>query len=212
MEEAKEYQSTPDKSGEVKLNIDELREIAAFAVACAQRVLSIFERHIPNDSRPREAIDAALAFSKGAKRSNMLRARGLAAFRAAHAANVPAAAEAAQAATQTVGAAFLHPLAKAHQVKHILGAAAHAARAAELDAADDPSAGSACRDWAIQHAPATVVAVLARLPAAPERGGRTGELLRELDEALRPAPSILPLTRIGTENDHLSSQATGKFP
>jgi hypothetical protein len=43
-------------------------------------------------------------------------------------------------------AAYLHPLASAHQVKHILGAAAHAARAG---------------------------------------GGRVGELLRDLDDALR---------------------------
>src|SRR5262249_5500456 len=34
-----------------------------------------------------------------------------------------------RAAGHAVGAAFLHPLAKATQVKHILGSAAHAARA-----------------------------------------------------------------------------------
>ena len=37
-----------------------------------------------------------------------------------------------RAAGHAVGAAFLHPLAKATQVKHILGSAAHAARAFEL--------------------------------------------------------------------------------
>jgi hypothetical protein len=39
-------------------------------------------------------------------------------------------------------AAYLHPLADAHQVKHILGAAAHAARAAELVAGDDRDVGA----------------------------------------------------------------------
>ena len=34
--------------------------------------------------------------------------------------------------------AFLHPLAKATQVKHILGSAAHAERAFELCGGDDP--------------------------------------------------------------------------
>jgi hypothetical protein len=169
----------------IELSIDELREIAGFAAKCAQRVLPIFERLMPDDTRPREAIDAALAFSKDGKRSNRLRAIGLAAFRAAHLANAPAAAEAAQAATQAVGAAFLHPLAKAHQVKHILGAAAYAARAAELDAGNNLSVSIEYCDWAIQHAPAAVTAVLVRYPAAPLGGGRVGELLRELDTALR---------------------------
>ncbi|RBY74711.1 exonuclease SbcC [Blastococcus sp. TF02-09] len=175
----------PSESNEIELSMDELREIAGFAVECACRALLIFERHMPGDNRPREAIEAALAFSQGEKRSNALRACGIAAFKAAGSAATPAAAEAAKAATQTVGAAFLHPLAKAHQVAHILGAAAHAARAAELDADNNSQVGAAERDWAIQHAPATVSDILARYPAAPSGGGRTGELLRELDAALR---------------------------
>jgi hypothetical protein len=174
-----------DEEGITELNIDELREIAGFAVECAQRVLPIFERHVRDDSRPIEAIEAALAFSKNGKRSNELRAKGLAAFRSAYAVDVPAAKEAAKAATQAAGAAFLHPIGKAHQVAHILGAAAYAARAAELEADDDLSVGEEYRDWAIQHAPETVATVLARYPAAPAGGGRTGEILRELDVALR---------------------------
>lgn len=169
----------------IELSLEELRELAGWAVVCASRVLPIFERHLPNDARPREAIEAARAFSNGDKRSNQLRANGLAAFRAAHETSVPAAAAAAQAATQTVGAAFLHPLAKAHQVMHILGSAAYAARAAELDAGDDPAVGMAFCEWAIEQAPESVSAVLARYPSAPDENGRMGELLRELDMALR---------------------------
>jgi hypothetical protein len=45
-------------------------------------------------------------------------------------------------ALAAAGAAFLHPLAKATQVKHILGSAAHAARALELSAGDDPAVGA----------------------------------------------------------------------
>lgn len=49
-----------------------------------------------------------------------------------------AARAAASAAGDAAGAAYLHPLAKATQARHILGAAAQAARAAELARGDDP--------------------------------------------------------------------------
>jgi len=169
----------------VELGMDELREVARYAAECAGRALPIFERHRPDDSRPRTAIDAAFAFSESGKRTAALRASGFAAYRAALEATSPAAAEAARAATQAVGAAYLHPLADARQVTHILGAAAHAIRAAELDAGDAPDVGAESRDRALGHAPATVAAVLARYPVAPPGGGRTGELLRELDAAIR---------------------------
>lgn len=81
--------------------------------------------------------------------------------------------------------AYLHPLADAHQVKHILGAAAHAARAAELMAADDRDVGADHIEQARRRASSAVVDVLIRYPAAPPGGGRVGELLRDLDEALR---------------------------
>jgi hypothetical protein len=45
--------------------------------------------------------------------------------------------------------------------------------------------GAANIEWARSHAPAAVVAVLSRLPAAPSGGGRVGELMRVLDAALR---------------------------
>jgi hypothetical protein len=169
----------------INLSIEELRGIAGFAAECARRVLPIFEQNMPGDTRPREAIEAALAFSKDGKRSNALRASGFAAFKAARETGTPAAAEAAQAATQAIGAAYLHPLASALQVKHILGAAAHAARAAELDAGDDRSVGEDNCKWAVRHAPSTVCTVLARYPTTSAGGGRTGELLRNLDTELR---------------------------
>ncbi len=176
----------PTGSGEIALSMHELRAIAGYAAECARTVLPIFERHMPGDSRPRDAIDSALTFSSGGKRTAALRTSALAAYKAAHGASAPAAIEAARAAGAAAAAAYLHPLASAHQVKHILGAAAHTARAAELEAGDDRGVGVQSRDWALQHAPASVVSVLARYPAAPLGGGRTGELLRELDAALRP--------------------------
>ncbi|MFJ1601351.1 hypothetical protein [Streptomyces sp. NPDC088261] len=70
-------------------------------------------------------------------------------------------------------------------MKHILGAAAHAARAEELASGDRPRVPTETLEWARLHAPASVTAVLRRLPAASPGGGRVGELLRDLDAALR---------------------------
>ncbi|KIF71548.1 exonuclease SbcC, partial [Streptomyces sp. AcH 505] len=90
-----------------------------------------------------------------------------------------------RAASHAAGAAYLHPKASAHQVKHILGAAANAARAAELAPEADGHAAGEAVERALRHAPPAVTTVLARLPAAPAGGGRVGELVRDLDTALR---------------------------
>lgn len=136
-----------------------------------RRVLSIFEQSLPADTRPRDAIDAAQAFARGGKRTGALRQSGWAAYRAAQEAASPAAVEAARAASHAAGAAFLHPLANAHQVKHILGAAAHAARAEELTSGEGQPATAGTLEWARHHAPTAVTAVLGRLPAASPGGG-----------------------------------------
>src|SRR5688572_3700109 len=91
----------------------------------------------------------------------------------------------ARAAGHAVGAAFLHPLPKATQVKHILGSAAHAARAFELSAGDDPTVGLDQIAQSRILAPPVVVEVLRRYPSAPPGGGRVGELIRTLDASLR---------------------------
>ncbi|MEV5508680.1 putative immunity protein [Streptomyces orinoci] len=182
------------ETDEIELSEDELREVAGYAADCASRVLSLFEVSIPADARPREAIAAARAFAGGGRRTNALRQSAWAAYRAAReaagkaageAAREAAAAAAAQAACHAAAAAFLHPLARAHQVKHVLGAAAYAAWAEELSAGADPRGDAGTLEWARQHAPAAVTAVLGRLPAAPPGGGRAGGLMRDLDAALR---------------------------
>lgn len=171
----------------IELSLDELREVTGFAVRRAGEALPIFEAEVPGDARPREAIEAALAFAEGGERTNALRSSAWAAFRAAQVAATDAAAEAAHAASAAAGAAFLHPLAHADQVKHILGSAARSARAAELEAGDDRGVGDAVIESALAEAPAIVVEVLRRYPAAPDGGGRVGELMRRLDSALRGA-------------------------
>lgn len=82
-------------------------------------------------------------------------------------------------------AAYLHPLACPDQVKHILGAAAYAARASEQVSGGTPGVGHEHIEQARRRATPAVVEVLNRYPPAPSGGGRVGELVRDLDGALR---------------------------
>jgi len=174
-----------NESGAIVLSLQDLREVTRYAAESAQEVLEVFERAHPADSRPRDAIDAAWTFARGGERGKTLRDAAWAAQKAARDADTAAAGDAARAALCAASAAYLHPLADAHQVKHILGAAAHAARAAELIAGDNRDVGAEHIEQARRRAAPAVVDVLKRYPAAPPGGGRVGELLRALDEALR---------------------------
>lgn len=172
----------------ITLSRSELRAVAAYAVACARPALALFEQERPNDPRPRAAIDAAQAFVDGAERTKALRDTAWAAHRAAQEtrdAGHAAASEAARAAGHAVGAAFLHPLAKATQVKHILGSAAHAAYALELAGGGASTIGADHIARARLIATPVLVQVLRRYPLAPTGGGRVGELIRQLDASLR---------------------------
>jgi hypothetical protein len=172
----------------IDLSLTELREVAGYAAACARPALAIFELERPEDWRPRAAIDAAQAFADGGKRTKAIRDNAWAAQRAyqeTRDAGQAAASDAARAAVAAASAAYLHPLAKATQVKHILGSAAHAARAFELSAGDDPTVGADHIAHSRILANPVVVDVLRRYPPAPPGGGRVGELIRQLDASLR---------------------------
>ncbi|MEV5485116.1 MULTISPECIES: putative immunity protein [Streptomyces] len=173
------------QASEIVLSKQDLREVTAFAAACAEVVLEIFEADQPDDSRPRDALGAAWEFARGGERGKALRDTAWAALKAAKSTDTAAAREAALAAMSAAGAAYLHPLAKATQVKHILGAGAYAARAAELAAGDDRNVGAGHLERAAHRATPVVVDVLTRFPAAPGGGGRVGELIRTLDAGLR---------------------------
>jgi len=172
----------------IELSRSELRAVAGYAVACARTVLPIFEGERPDDQRPRAAINAAQGFADGAERTRALRDRAWAAHRAAQEtrdAGQAAASAAARAAGDAAGAAYLHPLPKATQVRHILGSAAHAARGFELVAGDDHRVGADHIAQLRSLIPPGVVEVMRRYPVAPPGGGRVGELLRQLDASLR---------------------------
>lgn len=173
------------EAGDFELTMDELRVVARFATESAQEVLPVFERAHPTDARPRAALDAARAFVDGGRRSALQRSAAFDAHRAAKEAASEPARLAAQAAGDAAASAYLHPIAKAHQVGHILRAAASAARVAELEAGDDPGVGEDHVDRARRRATAELIDVLSRYPAAPADRSRVGQLMSALDAALR---------------------------
>ncbi|WP_446041333.1 putative immunity protein [Streptomyces sp. SID1121] len=167
----------PSESETIELSDDELRDIAGYAAACADRVLPVFERslrNLPADPRPRDAVDAAYAFAAGERRTGALRQAAWAAYRAAQEASVPAAADAARAASHAAAAAYLHPKASAHQVKHILGAAAHAARAEELASGDRPRVATETLEWGGLRAAPPRTPLLPPQPPPPPPRARGG--------------------------------------
>lgn len=177
-------ESTANSAG-VALTMDELREVAAYAAACAEPVLHLFESVHPQDPRPRIALEAALTFARGGRRLASLRVVAADAHRAGRQSDTASARDAAMAAGHAAAAAYLHPLPQATQVKHLLGSAACAARAVELHAGDDHRVGDAELERARERAGPTVIDVLERYPRAPRGRDRTAELLSELDAALR---------------------------
>lgn len=179
-----------DPIGDFELTMAELRAVTAYAVACAERVQILVERAAPDDPRAAAALAAAREFAAGAPRTQQLRAAATEANRAARQAPTEAAGHAAAAAGAAAGAAYLHPLARATQVRHILGAATQAARAAELARGDDPVAATYVLIGAANRATPVVRDVLARYPRAPQGRTRTAELMRQLDRLIRdPAPT-----------------------
>ncbi|MEN1974635.1 putative immunity protein [Cellulomonas sp. P4] len=165
----------------VDLSTAELRAVVRFAAGCAEGLLPEFEAVAPDDPRPREALAAARVFADGAARSNLQRTAAFAAHRAARDVTAEPARLAALACGDAAAAAYLHPVARATQVGHILRAAACAARVAELRTGDDREA---VRLIAGRAAP-PVPDVLRRYPAAPRGSTRVAQLMSVLDATIR---------------------------
>jgi hypothetical protein len=170
---------------DLDLTVDELRAVTRFVVQHAEDVLPVFERDLPGDPRPRVAIAAARAFVEGARRTNPQRVASADAHRAARDAPTEAARLAARCAGDAAAAAYLHPIARASQVGHILRAAATAARIGELQAGDDPAIGVELLRRSRQRATPALVDVLRRYPPAATGGSRIARLMSTLDQALR---------------------------
>ena len=171
------------------LTLESLRAIAGWTADCAERALTVFEARAGSDPRPRAAVEGIREFADGGRRVARLRTLALAAHAAAREVGDPAAAAAARAAGSAAASAYTHPLADVHQTKHIVGPAAYAALALELDHAGDPSVGDAEVRSAIEHAPSEVRRVLLQMPARQASKTRLGMLLYELDAGIRARTS-----------------------
>jgi hypothetical protein len=167
------------------LSESDRRVVAAWAADCAERVLPLFEAEAPGDDRARDGILRARAFSRGELDAAGEIRRRFAAGRASRAATSPAGKAAAWAAGQASGVA--------HMGAHALGAAAYAAKAAELAA---PGRGGAAEiAWQLATMTPDVESALRRLPALGEDpSGPLGPGLLAsgvLGESIRRVQSVL---------------------
>ncbi len=167
------------------LSLELLRALGGWAADCAERALLVYETHADSDSRPRAAIEGMRVFADGGKRTAQLRSLAVSAYSAAREANDPAAAAAARAAGLAASSAYTHPLADVQQTKHIVGPAAYAALALELDHGGDPNIGEGEVRWAIEHAPPEVREVLLQMPSRQTGSSRLDKILYELDAGIR---------------------------
>jgi hypothetical protein len=167
------------------LTLESLRAIGGWTADCAERALSVYETRAGSDSRPRAAIEGIREFAGGGRRAARLRSLAMEANAAAREIGDPAAAAAARAAGLAAASAYTHPLADVHQTKHIVGPAAYAALALELDHDGDPSVADGEVRWAIEQAPSEVREVLLQMPARQAGRTRFQTLLYELDAGIR---------------------------
>lgn len=112
--------------------------LALWAADCAEHVLRFFEDELPDDLRPREAITATRAWSRGELPMMRARATGGHAMGAAR----PLTGAARFAAYAAGQAACV-----GHVAEHDLGAAAYAIKAVRSAHPDDPDAVDAERAW-----------------------------------------------------------------
>lgn len=167
------------------LSLESLRALGSWAADCAERALSVYENYANSDSRPRAAIEGIRVFAAGGKRTAQLRSLALSAFSAAREADDPAATAAARAAGLAASSAYTHPLADVQQTKHIVGPAAYAALALELNQGGDPTVGDGEVRWAMEHVTSEVREVLLQMPARKTGKSRLDKMLYELDEGIR---------------------------
>ncbi|XNR87446.1 exonuclease SbcC [Streptomyces sp. R-74717] len=152
----------------------------------------MFEQAVPDDPHPRATIDAAWTFINGANRTKLQRVTSLDAHRAARSAPSEAARLAARSTGDAASAAYLHPIAQAGQVGHILRACASAARIGEVEAGGDPAIGDALLERSRQRATPVLIDVLCRYPPTTSDSSRVARLMSTLDQSLRQAADRPP--------------------
>lgn len=122
---------------------DGRRELTGWAVACAERALPIFEENSLGDHRPREALNGAMAFTRGELRIGAVRQLAVACHFAAREASAPAAAAAARACGQAAGVA--------HMAAHARAVPTYVLEAMALAHSDDPAVVDSEEAWQRAH-------------------------------------------------------------
>jgi hypothetical protein len=126
------------------------RLLAHWAAACAEHLLPLVSRKHPEDDRPRRAIEAARAWSRG----EITVAQARTASVDAHAAARDASDDEARAVARACG----HAVATAHMADHALGAAYYAVKAIRLSSSTDEAAtaGRQEHQWQREQLPEAV--------------------------------------------------------
>ena len=118
-----------------QLDEQDHRSLALWAADCAEHVLPTFEEVYPEDDRPRIAIEAARAWTRGDVAMSEARDAAFAAHAAAR--------DADDAAARSVARAAGHAAATAHVADHAQHAANYAVKAATATE----------RDWQVRRLP-----------------------------------------------------------
>jgi hypothetical protein len=175
------------------------RIVAVWAADCAERVLWLFEAEAPDDRRPRDAIARARAFARGELGVAEEIRRRFIPGGAARDAKAPAAAAAARAAGQAASIP--------HMGAHALGAAAYAAKAADLAAPDRPDTVGKEIRWQLRHISPAAKCALRQLPPVGENSsgplgpgllasGLLGTIIRDLQAGLAGLPLLSTIPRL----------------
>ncbi|MBX3013942.1 MAG: hypothetical protein KF832_20640 [Caldilineaceae bacterium] len=125
------------------------RLLAAWAAACAEHVLHLFESVQPADPRPRRAIDQIRAWTRGEIPMTHSRAAG---------GHAMAAASALRGAARYAAYAAGQAAVVAHVAAHELGAAAYAIKAVQATAPKGERTVAGCRacQWQRAQLPSTI--------------------------------------------------------
>ena len=147
------------------LDLARHRLLARWAADCAEHVLPLFAHRRPDDDRPRLAIEAARAWSRGEITVGEARAAAV----GAHAAARDASEDVACAVARACG----HAVATAHMGDHALGAAAYAVRAVKLASPthNAETAGDREDQWQLERLPEVVRGIVV---SALEQGSVLG--------------------------------------
>ena len=132
------------------LSLERHRLLAAWAADCAERVLPLFSAPYPEDDRPRQAIQAARAWSRDEIRVGEARAASVASHAAARQAD--------EGAARFVARAAGHAVATAHMADHAPGAAIYALLAIRAATAKNQVEAAVAQEyrWQKEHLPAEI--------------------------------------------------------